>query len=99
MLQQFRSEEKPPDVSSNMTPDVWFHPGLIMEVSGAEITLSPVHTCSFGIHRKDSGLSIRFPRFTGRFRDDKDVFSITKASEIDEMFMNQKKSSRSDEAQ
>lgn len=99
MLQPFVSKEKPPEVSSNMVPDVWFHPGLIMEVAGAEITISPVHTCSYGIHRRNSGLSIRFPRFTGRFRDDKDPFSITKASEIEEMFLNQKKSSQKDDAE
>ena len=38
---------------------------VVIEVLGAEITLSPIHTCAMSVIRKGSGLAIRFPRFTG----------------------------------
>jgi DNA ligase-1 len=48
--------------------DVWFEPVVVIEILGAEITLSPIHTCAMGVARKGSGLAIRFPRFTGNYR-------------------------------
>ncbi len=44
---------------------------MVLEATGSEITLSPIHTCGMNIVRAGSGLTIRFPRFTGRYRDDK----------------------------
>jgi DNA ligase-1 len=58
-------------VSSEMKADVWFTPGEVLEVSADEITLSPLHTCGLGAIRPGSGLALRFPRFTGKYRDDK----------------------------
>src|SRR6266516_2799312 len=37
----------------------------------AELTLSPRYSAAWGKLKDDSGLALRFPRFTGRWRDDK----------------------------
>ena len=90
-LKPYLSSKKPARVNSKMEPDFWFEPKVVLEVSGAEITLSPIHTCGFEAVRKDSGFAIRFPRFTGRFRDDKGPEDATTAREIGEMYERQKK--------
>ena len=91
MLLPFTSKEKPNSVESKIKADFWFNPSLVMEISGAEITLSPVHTCAMGLFRPDSGIAIRFPRFTGRFRQDKNAFDCTSTTEIIEMYQSQAK--------
>ncbi|BAB60403.1 DNA ligase [Thermoplasma volcanium GSS1] len=88
---EFVSKEKPARVVSTIEPDVWIYPSIVMEIIGAEITISPVHTCAFGIIEKDAGLSIRFPRFTGKWRDDKKPEDSTTTQEIIEMYKEQKK--------
>jgi DNA ligase-1 len=82
---------RPPDVDSRLEPEVWLEPGTVLEVAGAEITLSPVHTCAAGKYREGSGLAIRFPRFTGRIRDDKGATDATTAEEIGGMYERQLK--------
>ncbi|MCX6650625.1 MAG: ATP-dependent DNA ligase [Methanomassiliicoccales archaeon] len=91
MLAGDRLAEKHHLVDSKMVADYWFQPRLVLEVRGAEITLSPIHTCSFGSVRKDSGLAIRFPRFTGRFRDDKEGREATTSQELLTMYQAQLK--------
>jgi len=78
-------------VSSLLEADVWFEPAVVLEVLGAEITLSPIHTCAMDSVRKGSGLAIRFPRFTGNYRIDKSAEDATTASEIVEMYRKQLK--------
>jgi DNA ligase-1 len=70
---------------------VWFEPSVTIEVLGAEITLSPIHTCALDSVRKGSGLAIRFPRFTGNYRPDKAPEDATASGEILEMYRNQLK--------
>ncbi len=94
-LKEYVSEDPPVNVESRITPDVWVFPSLVLEVAGAEITLSPIHTCSFNTYGQDVGLSIRFPRFTGRFRDDKAPDESTNAYEIRELYEQQIKKSES----
>ena len=72
---------------------MWFEPALVLEVRGAEITLSPIHTCESGVVRDDAGFAIRFPRFTGTVRVDKDARGATTSSEIMEMYRKQLKQS------
>ncbi|EQD68984.1 DNA ligase I, ATP-dependent Dnl1, partial [mine drainage metagenome] len=84
-------DEKPSNVDSKLTPDVWIYPEKIMEVKGAEITISPVHTCALGVIVKGLGLALRFPRFTGRWREDKKPENCTDENEILEMYKIQKK--------
>jgi DNA ligase-1 len=74
-----------------MEADVWFTPGMVIEVIGAEITLSPTHTCGWGAIRPNAGLAIRFPRFTGRYRDDKSPEDATTCEEIISMYQRQLK--------
>jgi DNA ligase-1 len=78
-------------VRSTLEADVWFEPKVVLEVLGAEITLSPIHVCALDAVRKDSGLAIRFPRFTGKYRTDKAAEDATTSSEILEMYRNQLK--------
>jgi DNA ligase-1 len=78
-------------VSSLLDADVWFEPAVVLEVLGAEITLSPIHTCAMDSVRKGSGLAIRFPRFTGNYRIDKSAEDATTAGEIVEMYQKQLK--------
>ena len=61
-------------------------PALVLELVGAEVTLSPIHTCAYGVIKKETGLAIRFPRFTGRWRDDKSPEEATTSKEIVEMY-------------
>jgi DNA ligase-1 len=78
-------------VQSKLEADVWFEPKVVLEVLGAEITLSPIHVCALGSIRKGSGLAIRFPRFTGKYRTDKAAEDATTSAEVVEMYRNQLK--------
>ncbi|HID17934.1 TPA: ATP-dependent DNA ligase [Candidatus Bathyarchaeota archaeon] len=78
-------------VESELEADVWFVPAVVLEIVGAEITLSPIHTCAMNRIRAGSGLAIRFPRFTGRYRTDKAPEDATTVEEIVEMYLRQLK--------
>ena len=62
---------KPARVDARQQPDIWFEPGLVLEILSAELTLSPNYSAAWGVIKPDAGLAMRFPRFTGRWRDDK----------------------------
>ncbi|EQD47038.1 DNA ligase I, ATP-dependent Dnl1, partial [mine drainage metagenome] len=47
-LAPWASDDRPPTVDTGLRPDQWFRPGLVLEVRGAELTLSPVHRADFG---------------------------------------------------
>ncbi|ABL88286.1 DNA ligase I, ATP-dependent Dnl1 [Pyrobaculum islandicum DSM 4184] len=91
MLQPYKIPHRHPRVVSKMEPDVWFTPQVVIEVIGAEITLSPLHTCCLGAVKPGVGLAIRFPRFTGRYRTDKSPEQATTVSEMIELYKRQKK--------
>ena len=78
-------------VDSKIVPDVWFVPGLVLEIVGAEITLSPIHTCGMNRIRPGAGLAIRFPRFTGKYREDKSAEDCTTTDEVVKMYRAQLK--------
>ena len=86
LLDGYKSQSKPKNVNAKMIPDVWFTPNVVLEVVGAEISTSPIHTAAFGIVKEDAGLGIRFPRFTGRVRSDKNADQSTTVQEIAEMY-------------
>jgi DNA ligase-1 len=90
LLNKHKTDQRPNNVDSKMAPDVWFHPSVVLEVTGAELSLSPIHTTAFGVFKEDAGLGLRFPRFTGRVRDDKGPEGSTSVSEIIEMYEMQK---------
>jgi len=76
-------------VDSKIVPDIWLVPSKVLEILGAEITLSPIHTCGFGAIREEAGLAVRFPRFTGNWRTDKKPEDATTVEEFIEMYRKQ----------
>lgn len=91
LLEPYRIDRRHPRVISRMEADVWFIPAVVLEIIGAEITLSPMHTCAFSKVKPEAGLAIRFPRFTGRYRFDKKLEDATAEEELIEMYKRQKK--------
>ncbi|MBS7246785.1 MAG: ATP-dependent DNA ligase [Candidatus Freyarchaeota archaeon] len=91
MLKPYQMAHKHPRVDSKLKADVWFTPAKVIEIIGAELTVSQVHTCALGYVKEDSGIAIRFPRFTGKWRDDKGPEEATTVREIIEMYEQQKK--------
>jgi len=90
MLEEYRHDGRPPRVDSLMDAEVWFSPGVVMEVLGDELTLSPIHTAAFDVLREASGLAVRFPRFQ-RWREDKAPEDATHVSEVVDMYRAQAK--------
>ena len=78
--------ERPGRVDARRDADIWFEPGLVLETLCAELTLSPNHTAGWGQIKENAGLAMRFPRFTGRYRDDKAAEDATTVDEIVQMF-------------
>ncbi len=91
MMQKHVIPRKHPRVQSTLEADIWFEPSVVLEILGAEITLSPIHTCAMDSIRKGSGLAIRFPRFTGNYRPDKAAEDATTSAEVVEMYRGQLK--------
>lgn len=87
-LAPYRSDHEPARVDARQAPDVWFEPGVVMEVLSAELTVSPNHTAGWDVLKKDSGLAMRFPRFTGRWREDKTAQDATTTTELVDLFRN-----------
>ena len=88
-LDEHKLAQKNPKVISDIEADVWFEPIEVIEVLGDEITLSPTHPAGRNI-LKEGGLAIRFPRFTGRWRDDKDPTQATSVDDLIEAFERQR---------
>ena len=78
--------ERPARVDARQHPDVWFEPALVLEILSAELTLSPNYTAGWGLIKADAGLAMRFPRFTGRWRDDKSAEDATTTGELVDLF-------------
>ena len=76
-LKRYESSKKPARVNckKEMIPDVWFKPGVVVDVLAAELTKSPFLT---------AGVALRFPRFL-RFRDDKKAEQATTVKEVSEI--------------
>jgi DNA ligase-1 len=63
---------------------VWFEPAKVIEIAGADLTISPMHRVAHD-KVKAGALALRFPRFL-RFRDDKDPEQATTVREIWQMY-------------
>ncbi|MDO8511430.1 MAG: ATP-dependent DNA ligase [Nanoarchaeota archaeon] len=63
-------------IISDIKPEVWFEPAVVVEVLAAEITKSPSHAL---------GLALRFPRFI-KLREDKKAEQATTSKEIKQMY-------------
>ncbi len=85
-LASFEHDGPPPRVDARRSADVWFEPAVVLEVLGAELTLSPTHTAGWNKIKQDAGLALRFPRFTGRWRDDKSPEDATTVDELVSMY-------------
>ena len=86
LLDKYKVASKPASVDAKMIPDVWFDPAVVLEVVGAEISVSPIHTAAMDVVKEGTGIGIRFPRFTGRVRTDKSPEQSTSVMEITEMY-------------
>jgi DNA ligase-1 len=90
-LEQHIINQRHARVETGMQMDVWFEPKIVIEVIASEITLSPSHTAALNILRPGYGLALRFPKFTGKIRDDKKPEDATATEEIVAMYKRQLK--------
>ena len=91
LMEKHKISHKHSRVRSTLEADVWFEPVVVLEILGAEMTLSPIHMCAMDAVRKGSGLAIRFPRFTGNYRLDKSAEDATAVTEVVGMYRKQLK--------
>ncbi|HEV2876514.1 MAG TPA: ATP-dependent DNA ligase [Nitrososphaeraceae archaeon] len=85
---------KHPRVDTGMKMDVWFEPEMVIEIIASEITLSPAHTAGINSLKEGFGLALRFPKFTGKIRDDKKPEDATAVGELITMYKQQSRSSK-----
>ena len=83
-----------PRIESGLEPDVWFAPELVIEVVASEITLSPTHLAAKDSVRKGYGMALRFPKFTGRIREEKTAEDASAGEEIVSLYRGQVKSAQ-----
>ncbi len=74
-----------------MEADVWFEPELVIEIVASEITLSPIHKTALDSIRDGSGLALRFPKFTGKIRTEKNAEDASTGNEIVALYKSQNK--------
>jgi DNA ligase 1 len=84
--------EKPARVNSNIVPDAWLEPALVVEVLADEITPSPRHAA--GMSGDQTGFALRFPRIVSLRAGDKKPEDATSVREIREMFEQQQHAGR-----
>src|SRR5438309_3188505 len=84
--------EKPARVNSNIVPDAWLEPEIVVEVLADEITPSPRHTA--GMTADGPGFALRFPRIVSLRDADKKPEDATTVHEIREMFEQQQQPGR-----
>jgi len=68
------------EVHTDLVPDFWVRPDVVVELAGDDLTVSTKHK---------AGYALRFPRLV-RFRDDKDVAQTTTIGEVKKLFSLQK---------
>jgi DNA ligase-1 len=86
LLAPYLRTEKPARVEARVSADVWFEPAMVLEVLSAELTVSPNHTAGWNELMPEHGLAMRFPRFTGRRREDKGPQDATTTGALVELF-------------
>ncbi len=89
-LEEYEINHKPARVVSEIEPTQWFQPNKVLEIQGAELTKSPVHSAGRDEINEDKGIAIRFPRFVN-FREDKSAEESTSVNELIEMYNRQEK--------
>ena len=88
-LEKYVLSHRHPRVDTGMKMDVWFEPKIVIEVIASEITLSPSHTAGINSLKEGFGLALRFPKFTGKIRDDKKPEDATAVEELITMYKQQ----------
>ncbi len=91
LLQDKVTLKKNPRIDSEMEADVWFEPELVLEIMASEITLSPIHKTAMNAIRKNSGLALRFPKFTGKLRLEKAPEDASTPQEVIALYKGQRK--------
>lgn len=81
-LESLALPKKPGGVVSEIEPDRWVSPEMVITVAYDEITESPMHTCS---RKGGKGLALRFPRMVA-IRDDKAAADATACGEVRRMY-------------
>jgi DNA ligase 1 len=92
-LAKLEVPERPARVNSNIVPDAWLEPAIVVEVLADEITPSPRHTA--GMSEDQPGFALRFPRIVSFRTADKKPEDATSVREIREMFEQQRQRGRS----
>jgi len=85
-LAAMKISKKPKELESNLEPDFWVEPKIVVTVSADEISVSSVHTCA---QAGGKGYALRFPRLVD-IREDKSLEDITTSSEVAKMHGMQK---------
>jgi DNA ligase-1 len=83
--------KKNPRIVSDMEADVWFEPELVIEVVASEITQSPIHMTASDKIKENTGLALRFPKFTGKIRTEKSSEDASTDEEVIALYKVQKK--------
>lgn len=91
MLRRHIIKQRNARVETGMEMDVWFEPKVVIEVIASEITISPSHAAAKNAIRHGHGLALRFPKFTGKIRDDKKPEDATTVEELVNMYKKQLK--------
>jgi len=86
--------KKNPMIESEMEADVWLEPELVLEIVASEITLSPIHKTGLDLIRKGSGFALRFPKFTGKIRYEKEPEDASTNDEVLTLYNGQSKVSQ-----
>ena len=83
--------KKNPRIVSEMEADVWFEPEVVIEIVASEITLSPIHKTALDKIKENTGLALRFPKFTGKIRTEKNSEDASTDEEVIALYKVQKK--------
>ena len=84
---------RPARVDTGQEPSVWFELGP--RAGDPERRAAPVAELHRGLGRikEDTGLALRFPRFTGRWRDDKAAEDATTTQELIDLYRTARRAS------
>jgi len=88
--------KKNPRIVSEMEADVWFEPELVIEIVASEITQSPIHKTALNMLKENTGLALRFPKFTGKIRTEKNSEDASTDEEVIALYKGQKKTVNQD---
>ena len=86
--------KKNPRIVSEMEADVWFEPELVIEIVASEITQSPIHKTALDKIKEGTGLALRFPKFTGKIRTEKNSEDASTDEEVIALYKVQKKTEK-----